>query len=339
MDLLDKYLKAVRSYLPPAQRDDILKELSENIRSQFEDKEAERNRPLTETEQEAILKQHGHPMLVAGRYRQDDRRLAFGRELIGPVLFPFYAKVLSINLGITGVILVIIFTALFAGGQPVGLSNLINVFFLQLLLQFGIVTSIFTVAQIHFTKYPDRWDPRKADYPRYLNLASPKDTQGVPRAESISQLVVVAVGLVWLRAVQHAPYLIFGTAAASIRLAPVWQRFYWPAVLVALASMVQAGINVFRPDWMRVRSAMRVAGDAAGLIMCYLLLKMGPWVVLIESSRGPATDFRHAVEVINQFFFYSLVVSCLVCAGLLVFHVYRLVRPAQNHELASAPVS
>src|ERR1700692_2777164 len=124
MELVDRYLKAVGSYLPAAQRDDITKELSENIRSEIEDKEAELGRPLNEAEQEAILKKQGHPLLVAGRYRQDQRSLAFGRQWIGPVIFPFYIKVLTFNLGISFTVVTMVFVALFASGQAITFSDL-----------------------------------------------------------------------------------------------------------------------------------------------------------------------------------------------------------------------
>jgi len=81
MDLLERYLQAVRTYLPKSQQDDILKELGENLRAQMEDKETELGRPLNEDEAAAILKKHGHPMFVAARYRQT-------RHLIGSTLFP-----------------------------------------------------------------------------------------------------------------------------------------------------------------------------------------------------------------------------------------------------------
>src|ERR1700676_1171712 len=157
MDILDRYLKSVAGALPAAQRDDIIKKLSENIRSQMEDQEDELGRPLSEPEVEAILKQHGHPLLVAGRYRQDQRTVAFGRQWIGPTLFPFYIKVLSFNLGLTGIILLIVFFALFAAGQS---FSIFPVFLYQFLIQFGVVTLIFAAADRHWTKFPDRWDPR-----------------------------------------------------------------------------------------------------------------------------------------------------------------------------------
>src|SRR5262249_62155455 len=85
MELLERYLEAVREYLIRGRREDIVKELGDNILSQMEDKAAELGRPLNETEQAAVLKQYGHPLVAAARYR----RLPL-QQLIGPALFPLY---------------------------------------------------------------------------------------------------------------------------------------------------------------------------------------------------------------------------------------------------------
>src|SRR6202158_1056729 len=221
MDLVDRYLKSVKSALPAAQRDDMIKELAENIRSQMEDKEGELGRRLNVTEVEAILKQHGHPLLVAGRYRQDHRTVAFGRQLIGPTLFPFYIKVLSFNLGLTSVVLLIVFFALFAAGQS---FSIFPTFLYQFLIQFGIVTLIFAAADRHWTKFPDRWDPRNLKtiwHPAFATqtgaVAGPAsqsqtDPTRVSRFDSISQFVALGVSIVWLRVAQHSPFMIFGPA-------------------------------------------------------------------------------------------------------------------------------
>ena len=92
MELLESYLKAVGKGLPEAQREDILRELSDDIRAEMEEKSAELGRPLTKDEQQVVLKQRGNPLLLAARYRQDTRALVVGRELIGPPLFPFYGR-------------------------------------------------------------------------------------------------------------------------------------------------------------------------------------------------------------------------------------------------------
>ena len=60
MDLLERYLQAVKFFLPRPHQDDIVRELSEN-RIQIEDREEQLGRPLTEDEQADILRRHGHP--------------------------------------------------------------------------------------------------------------------------------------------------------------------------------------------------------------------------------------------------------------------------------------
>jgi hypothetical protein len=155
VDLIRRYVQAVGKYLPKGQRDDIVQELSANILSQFEDKEAELGRPLNEAERETIIKQHGNPAFVAAGFRQDQRTLAFGQVLIGPAVFPFYAVVLSLNLGLTAVVCVVITIAF---GKP--FLATVPAILTHLLVQFGIVTLIFTVAHKHLVSFPDRWDPR-----------------------------------------------------------------------------------------------------------------------------------------------------------------------------------
>jgi hypothetical protein len=64
MDLIDRYLDTVRWLLPRAQRDDIIAELRDELMSQREDRGAELGRPLNRNEQEALLRDYGHPVLV-----------------------------------------------------------------------------------------------------------------------------------------------------------------------------------------------------------------------------------------------------------------------------------
>ena len=71
MDLLDRYLQAVKKHLPWQRQDDIIAELRANLESQLEDKEAELGRPLTTEEMETWLKHLGPPMQVAARYQPD----------------------------------------------------------------------------------------------------------------------------------------------------------------------------------------------------------------------------------------------------------------------------
>src|SRR6266702_3057705 len=91
MELIERYLQAVRFWLPKNQKQDIIAELSEDIHSQIEERESALGRELTDDDVEQILKQRGRPLLVAEKYLPQ-------KSLIGPVLFPAYRFVLKLAL-------------------------------------------------------------------------------------------------------------------------------------------------------------------------------------------------------------------------------------------------
>jgi hypothetical protein len=101
MTLLDQYLKAVAAQLPKDARDDIVAELRDMILTRFEVKEEELGRPLTEAEQESILREVGHPLSVAGRYHTG------ANHLIGPELYPYFLFAVKIGLAALIVITVL----------------------------------------------------------------------------------------------------------------------------------------------------------------------------------------------------------------------------------------
>jgi hypothetical protein len=340
MELLDQYLTSVRSCLPAAQRDDIVSELSENLRAQIEDKEGELGRPLNEGEVEAILKQLGHPLVVASRYRQDQRSVAFGQQIIGPVLFPFYIRVLSFNLGLTGVVILVVLTALFASGKSVTLVSTLPTFLYQFLIQFGVITLIFALAERHWNKFPDRWDPRGLKYPWHPAFAiqtgsksefsSAQESPRISRFDSIAQFVALGISIGWLRVAQRFPFMIFGPAAAFIKPAPIWHQFYWPVVLLALAGMVQAGVSLVRPDWVRLPVIYRLVSNVVWITMLLFLLKAGSWIVLTDIPGTSAESYRRTVEVLNHSLIYALIGLSVVTAYDMFRHLRRLFRDQDN---------
>lgn len=331
MQIVDRYLQSVKTCLPAAQADDIIKELSENISAQIEDKEGDLNRPLTEAEVEAILKQHGHPLVVASRYRQEQRNVSFGRQIIGPALFPFYIRVLKFNLGLTSVVLIVIFAALFAGGQRVGSFPQILVY--QLLIQFVIVTLIFWAMDKHFTQFPDRWDPRKPYGMRHPAFTISEDGPRIPRLKSISELIALAVALFWLRAVQHSPFLIFGPAAAFLHLSPEWNQLYLPICALILLEMINAGITLVRPDWVRFHWLMRILGNVGNLIVAFFLITRGKSVVMVSLSGTP--NAAHVAQIVNQTISFCVWFAVLTIIVQLAKNVRRLI--SSQHLATPAP--
>jgi hypothetical protein len=331
--ILEKYLNSVRSCLPEAQRDDIVRELSENLHAQVEDKENELGRPLRDVEVEEILKEHGHPMVVASRYRQDKRSVAFGPELIGPEVFPFYVRVLKFNLGISAVVLFIVAVALAFGGHAMTAGNLVPAIFFQVTIQFAIVTLIFAVADRHFKKNPESWNYSDAKHPwhpafsfdDWSKAKAKSDTGRVSRLDSVAQIVALGVALVWLRVAAGAPFLIFGPAAAFLRPAPVWHQFYWPVVAIACLGILQGFINLIWPDWLRVMVAYRALTAIAWLVILYFVLKAGPLVVLTPDA-SQAEGFRKTAEILNQIGIYAAITFALIALYNFFRHLRRLMR-------------
>ena len=326
MDLLERYLQAVRFFLPRRQQDDIVRELSENLLSQMEDRAEALGRPLNEDEQADILRRHGHPMLVAGRYRSH-------QQLIGPVFFPIYIFALKAGLGVALLVTIIVTTiTTILTGAPV--RQIVEAFLAfpgRALMVFAWTTLGFAAldfAQARL-KLPRTWDPRSL--PKVV-----RHTDRISRARSVCELVLAASCAAWVLLVPWAPFLVFGPAAAVFAPAPIWGIVYVPIVLLAVAGVVHGVVNFTRPYWTPVRSLMRVATQLGTLVVGAFLLRAPEWVVVRDGATLPGgeANLDRVVAIINTVFQFGLVAVCIVT----VVEIVREVRRASSaHSSDSAP--
>lgn len=281
MELLDSYLRAVRRYLPRKHRDDIVAELSDELRQQLDSRAAKLGHTLTDPEQMAVLKEYGDPMTVARRYRTDMRSLTIGWELVGPELFPMYLIFLSLNLLISvaataGIMIYI--------HQPVTIGALLRSAFIQILC----VTLTFTILNAIRRKYPQPW---------YYPPAELAPMIPISRWYSISGLVVWITFTSWWMAIPVFPRLFLGSAAEYLRFAPSWYRFYWPLSLLLLAGIAQRAINFKRPQWTWLLPSARLCINAIALGLQYPMLKSHPYVLVANGFLNSA----HAAQVGDTF--------------------------------------
>ena len=110
MDLVEQYLNAVAAQLPQAERADITAELRDLILSRIEAREETLGRVLDAAEVEAILREVGHPLVVAARYRKGPD------SLIGPDLFPYWLFAAKAGLIVLAVVQGLIFLLGLKGG-------------------------------------------------------------------------------------------------------------------------------------------------------------------------------------------------------------------------------
>src|SRR5690349_18154198 len=110
---IDSYLQMVRAVLPRDRREDIVRELAEDIRAQVADREAETGRTLSDDEVAGVHNQFGHPLVLATRYGPQ-------RHVVGPALFPIYWSTLKIALIASAGVNLALAIALILSGTPPG---------------------------------------------------------------------------------------------------------------------------------------------------------------------------------------------------------------------------
>ncbi|MBZ5681499.1 MAG: hypothetical protein LAO24_15470 [Acidobacteriia bacterium] len=285
MELLDRYLQAVRFWLPRAQQQDIIAELSEDLRSQVEEKEAELGRPLDDKELEAIFKRCGSPILVASRYRPQT-------QLIGPALFPIYQFVLKVVLLwiLVPVFIVIVGPAIIlpAAHRWSALLQTWSALWSALFVAAGVITLVFAVLERTQAKFQlfEKWDLRSLP-------PVPKQEQQPSRTQTVFELVFGIIGLFWLLAIPHYPFLILGPAAAFLKPAPMWHSFYLPMVLLALAGVAHQIVSLLRPQWTWFPSLARLITTGLTMIVLYAMLSVafqgsnGGWHPFVVATATP----------------------------------------------------
>ncbi len=300
MTLLDHYLRAVRMYLPKGrQQDDIISELAEHLDSKMEERTDALGRPLTEVEQEDVLMEHGNPMIVAGRYGATNLGFSFGRQLIGPELFPLYIRILLMVFGLIIVVIPIIAPFI---ETPMPLPSRL---FIPMAIQFVIITFCFIC--IDAFQRRSRRDISRHEAGRTWRFP-PAYLQRIPRYQSAVGLAVIAATALWWAAIPYAPRLILGPAATTLELAPSWHVFYWPILLLLLAGVAQRVINLLYPELNWLQPVTRLATNGLGVAMVYPFLRSYPYVVVAGAVANVDAASRMARGV-NEFLWWNVLAS------------------------------
>ena len=298
MEMIDRYLQAVRFALPSAQRDDIVKELRDSILSQIEEKEATLARPLSEPEQVELLKKLGRPCQLASRYRQQ-------RHMIGSALFPIYWKTLTASLSLAFLVLAVASIATAAAGKTFSASlAVLSRYPGVALMTFAWITLVFSALEYFGAKFrvSDRWDPRKLPP---LVKSDPRKSQ----FELIAQLVIQTIFGVWWLAGLHYQYLIFGPGIAFLRFGAVWHTIYPLFVLLVIVDLALTASRFAWPRWTQGGPVARLVMSALGLIVLYFLINAPDLFVATDPSTP---QMQSLAKNINYGVNLGLVVAAIV---------------------------
>jgi hypothetical protein len=90
--------------------------------------------------------------------------------------------------------------------------------------------------------------------------------------------------------------------------------------------MAQAGINLLRPDWVRLRTAYQLLSNVMSLVILFFLLRADNWIVIPQTSGASAEDYRRTTIILNQYLGYALIGLSVVAAYAVFRHLRRLFR-------------
>ena len=311
MELLDRYLQAIEFWLPKRQRQDIIAELSEDLRSQIEEKETALGRKLEDAEVEAILKRCGSPLAVASRYRPQ-------QYLIGPTLFPVYRFVLAVLLIGCVVPRCLIWLAfLLADPAHRGYLHMENLWVTVLYFAF-FTTLAFAIVETSGVKLQglDMWSPR--------TLPPVRDPNRIPRSGPLLEIAAGVVFNVWFAGI-FWPRPVIDLYGAQLTLTPIWQMFFWSFLFLAAANIAIAGVNLFHPYWTRLRASLRLMADGLGAgLFCWLL--KAQVLAGISAPSLPAAKAIELTNLINLWMVRTLPWAIVTMLVILSFDVYRIMR-------------
>lgn len=347
MELLDRYLQAVKRHLPWERQDDVLAELRANLEAQLEDKEAELGRPLTKEEAEEWLKQIGSPLQVAGRYQRQ-------QYLIGPTVFPVYWYVLRLALTWCAVIYAIANAVEIAANRPGWAAIVSAVVHLPwvLLITAAFVTLVFAVLEAAGARYPGMFAPGKCvPFAPMAPAWSPADLPPLgadgkkkPRsfAKALAEVIFEVLFLGWFLLVPHYPYLMFGPgvrylASLPYKLAAAWWTFYWCVVAINGFELTWKTVDLVRGAWQRQKPLRHLAMRALSLIPLGVLM-MAPEhaVFLLKKPAADTAALGSQLATANKGVETGITIAFAIVVLQLVWSAGKLSVGAWRRRLAAA---
>jgi hypothetical protein len=318
-DIIDRWLEAVAAQLPPETRADITDELRELIVSRMEAKEAELGRDLTPAEVEAVLKEIGHPLAVAARYR------AGPDSLIGPELLPWWLygvkAGLLVLLAIHALSLVV---TLVSGPRDPGqaISQAFHGFFGSGLTLIGALTLAGAVME-HYRirpKWMTEWRARdlslfglsdpttwgvkareasKVSTPSGVNIRPVQVRVGgsSPAGEAVFSILALGLFVLWWLGLVSFPGLATFEIAdqpVTVAGAPVWTALYAPILAFALVQMAVDLFTLINPTAERLRALFRAAVAAANLVLLWIIVQAGDLFILTAAGETATVAIDHS---------------------------------------------
>jgi hypothetical protein len=279
-DLVDRYVAAVKRYLPARSREDVGAELRNILEEKVEAVAQQRGLPLSDDEIAQVLREHGHPYEVALAYHPR-------KALVGERAYPLYRRSLGISLAIYLLATVALELLRLEQHQGPWALSLIPDFLgsvgSALLCGFLIITLVFHFFGEQLARNPFFWrtDPRRLP-------AVTESWANIPLAHSFLSIITSVIGLCALSVAQT-----YVTAGLNLRITPDAFAYLYPLRVLIFGLLVLSALNLFQRYWTRAK--LLVFGVlAGGMVACLIAIVSAP--ILHITLTTPADVVRGATN-------------------------------------------
>ena len=305
MELLERYLQAVKKHLPWQRQEDIIAELRANLESQLEERQAELGRPMTAAEEEQWIKGLGSPVQMAAHYQPQ-------QYLIGPAIYPVYLYVLRLASMWAIIIYAIVSTVMIVMGSPSMRAASEAVLRLPgILIQVAAwVTLVFAAIEFFAARYPEKCPQIAGFHARWTPGDLPPlepEVQGKKRrsyAHAVTEVIFGFVFLAWLLLVPEYPFLMFGPGVAYFHASPfhptpIWMTFYWVIVGLNAIQLAWKCMELLWDTWQQPNRLREIVSKAFGLVAILVLVNAPDGLYLV--LKRPDTDLAHYGRTLDTF--------------------------------------
>ncbi len=313
MNLVERYIEAIKFWLPAHLKDDVAAELADDIRSEIEEGEREKGRRLTDDEIAAILKARGRPMIAASRYLPK-------RALIGPELYPIYIfvlKIVALCCLIPPIMMAV--TTINLGAPFASFGHAWGQYVNSLLMSFAVVTLIFAVIERHGIDpaKPDTWNPKA--------LRPVHDPSRIRRSSSVGEIAANMV-LIAIFAAGYLSKTVYYSKGGHVTFCPEWVAYWQIVVALAVAEIALAASNLFKPFWSWPRIGARAAINF-GKIAAFAWLLQAHMVrdIVAPAPARKAVDMVLSIsDIAAQHAFQIAIVIAILIAASAIWRLWHL---------------
>jgi hypothetical protein len=321
-ELIDRYIFSIETLLPPDKAHDIVAEIQSNLQSLLEDRSAELGRDLSLDEVSAILKQQGHPMIVAGRYR-DSAFWGFSPELLR-----IYKLALGAILALIFTVLIIKACYIFPGRSSLGsflwqLGR--ELFFAGIIVTAGVTTIFAAWEYLEFKfRFWERWNPKSL-----APVPTPVSRRRAPRP--LVQIMGDVALLAFLAlALFYRPLFWLWGGGHHVDLSPAGSAIRVPLLLVAAFAVSQSWLKYTRFASALWRRFLRLAVYLAGLALAVYLVRAGD--VLVPSGNWGTPGYSASLTTLNRMISGTSVLATLLLLLGCVYELRRSMRRLGSHS-------